>query len=344
MQNIPMASGQPQRPAEQKPVAGRSLWSDAMRRLWGDRSAIICLIIIVIYAMVAIGAWGYGMMAEHYRTHGTPQQAANWPAFQEMKDYNHLNEPPSLSSWRNWLGTDWSGRSVLIKTILGAKVSMAVGLMANIIAVPLGMLLGAMGGFFGGRFFRGGVVDDMIVWLFSTLASIPSIILLFAIKFAFKGIVLFEGTWYEVDLSGIHGVYIALGMVSWIGTCRLVRAEVMKIRELDYVMAAKASGRGNFAILLRHVMPNVFHLGIINFSLGFVGAVQAEVILSYLGLGVAVGTPSWGTMINSARQDLFAGRWWELTAAVGAMFVLVLALNIFGDRLRDALDPRLKNV
>jgi peptide/nickel transport system permease protein len=221
---------------------------------------------------------------------------------------------------------------VLLKTILGAKVSLMVGFMANVIAVPLGMILGAVAGFYG-RW-----IDDLIVWLYSTLASIPGIILLIAMKYAFRGRSVFG-----LDLTGIHGVYIALGVISWIGTCRLIRAETMKIRELDYVVAARASGRGNLAILFRHVMPNVAHIGIINFSLGFVGAVHSEVILSYLGLGVDVGVPSWGTMINGARMDLFAGRWWEVTSAVTAMFFLVLALNIFGDRLRDALDPRLKN-
>jgi peptide/nickel transport system permease protein len=118
----------------------------------------------------------------------------------------------------------------------------------------------------------------------------------------------------------------------------------MKLRELDYVVAARAIGRRDLTILLRHILPNVFHIGIINFSLGFVGAVTAEVILSYLGLGVGSGVPSWGTMIDAARMDLVVGRWWELTAAVSAMFILVLALNIFGDRLRDALDPKLRNV
>ena len=148
----------------------------------------------------------------------------------------------------------------------------------------------------------------------------------------------------ELDLSGIHGLYIALAVVSWIGTCRLVRAEVMKIRELEYVLAARAIGTPGVIILSRHVLRNVAHLGIINLSLGFVGAVKAEVILSYIGLGVPVGTPSWGSMINAARMDLFMGRWWELTSAVVAMFFLVLAFNVFGDRLRDALDPRLRNV
>ena len=117
----------------------------------------------------------------------------------------------------------------------------------------------------------------------------------------------------------------------------------MKVRELDYVLAARATGRGGLPILLRHVIPNVMHIGIINFSLGFVGCVGAEVALAYLGLGVP-GLPSWGSMIDAAREEMVVGRWWQLTSAGVAMFFLVLALNIFGDRLRDALDPKLRNV
>ncbi|MCL2701464.1 MAG: ABC transporter permease [Phycisphaerae bacterium] len=437
----------------QSPV-GRSLWQDAWRRLTRDRGAVVCMGIIAIYALVAVGSYAYEKVAA--------QKWSNWKTFEQMKDMDRRNQRPLHtdrkllaraaaigqlgerinalridsntavgdfittsdevgSAWSAFLnglqekksetvdkddlytmtvevpvatvvaaltdirdrygkdgrfkdmdfaaierntdqgvlaeagsasrrdeflgagwtlfGTDWSGRPVLVKTLMGAKVSMTVGLMANVIAVPLGMLLGAIAGYFNGRFFRGGFIDDFIVWLYSTLMSIPGIILLIALKFAFKG-----KTFWILDLEGIDGMYIALGITSWIGTCRLVRAETLKLRELDYVMAARAIGRGRFAVLLRHIMPNVMHLGIINFSLGFVGAVQAEVILSYLNLGVRVGTPSWGTMIDAARQDLNAGVWWELTAAVAAMFFLVLALNIFGDRLRDALDPRLKNV
>jgi peptide/nickel transport system permease protein len=115
----------------------------------------------------------------------------------------------------------------------------------------------------------------------------------------------------------------------------------MKCKQLDYVLAARASGRGDLAILLRHVLPNVVHIGIINFSLGFVGAISAEVILSFLNLGVQE-LPSWGKMINEARMDLVVGRWWELSSAVVATFIIVLSWSIFGDRLRDALDPKLK--
>ena len=303
---------------------GRSLWADARRRLLRDRAAVLCMGVILLYVLAALGGFLYELVAEN--------SGGAIPAFADMADFSRSHAPPSLESWQTVLGTDWAGRSVLLKTVLGAKVSLTVGFLAGAIAVPLGLLLGAVAGFYGRR------VDDLIVWLYSTLASIPGVILLVAMKYAFKNV-----SPFGLDLGGIHGVYVALGVISWVGTCRLVRAEVMKIRELDYVLAARAAGHGKAAILFRHVLPNVVHIGVIRFSLGFVGAITAEVMLSYLGLGVAVGEPSWGTMINSARMDLYAGRWWELASAVGAMFFLVLALSILGDRIRDALDPRLKN-
>ena len=311
--------------ATDAPVAGRSLWGDARRRIFRDPSAMICLVIIVLYALIAVGGVCYEWAAEHYE---------DITSFEDTSDYDNKNLPPSFEAPKFWFGTDWAGKSVLYKTLLGVKVSLTVGFMANIIAIPFGMLLGALAGFYGKW------IDALVVWLFSTLASIPGIILLIAMRYAFQNAPPVLG----IDLGGIHGLYVTLGVISWIGTCRLVRAEVMKIRELDYVIAARAIGTPGFVILLRHVIPNVLHLAIINFSLGFVWAVKAEVILSYLNLGVPVGVPSWGRMINAARSDLFMGRWWELTFAVGAMFFLVLALNILGDRLRDALDPKLRNV
>ncbi len=304
------------RPKSKAPKVGRSLWADAYRRLMRDKVAVVCFAVIVLYVIVAIiSSFLFPNWAENY-------------------DYEHTNLPPS---WEHPLGTDDFGRSVLQETMLGARTSLMVGVMANVISVPLGMLLGAIAGYYG-RF-----VDDFIVWIYTTLASVPGIIRLIAIKFAFQDVVLFSNTPFEMDLgSGMSGVYIALGVMSWVGTCRLVRAEVMKIRELDYVLAAKAIGTPRIVILFRHIIPNLLHIGIIQFSLGMVGAITAEVILSYLGLGVGTGVPSWGVMISAARMDLVVGRWWELSSAVGAMFIIILALNIFGDRLRDALDPRLR--
>ena len=297
--------------------AGKSLLSDAFRRLRRDRAAVICFVVICIYAAIAIVA---------------PFVFADW---ESSHDYENTNAAPSLAQP---LGTDALGRSVLQKTMLGVHVSMTVAVVCNLIAVPAGMILGAIAGYYGGR------IDDVIVWLYTTMLAVPGIIRLIAIKFAFADKILFEDTFIEMDLGeGISGMYIVLAISSWIGTCRLVRAETMKLRELDYVLAARAAGRRSFPIVIRHIIPNVFHIGIINFSLGFVGAISAEVILSYLNLGVK-DMPSWGKMISQARMDLVVGRWWEISAAVAAMFIIVLAWNIFGDRLRDALDPKLRNV
>jgi ABC-type dipeptide/oligopeptide/nickel transport system permease subunit len=295
-------------------TAGNSQWAKAFVTLRHDGVAMLCLVVIAVYAVIAVAG---------------PLVLPDW---NERYDYGARNAAPSVE---HPLGTDGLGRSVLQKVVLGAHVSMTVGFMANIIAIPLGLLLGALAGYFGRR------IDDLIVWFYTTIASIPGIILLIALKFAFADHVLFAHTPFALDLSGMPGVYLALGLISWIATCRLVRAETMKIKELDFVMAARAAGRSDTAIIMRHILPNVLHIAIINFSLGFVGAISAEVMLSFLNLGVQE-LPSWGKMINDARMDLVVGRWWELAAAVTATFIIVLAWNIFGDRLRDALDPKLK--
>jgi ABC-type dipeptide/oligopeptide/nickel transport system permease subunit len=295
-------------------LPGRSMWNDAFQRLRRDPVTIVCCAVVGCYALIAIFS---------------PMIFSNWDA---IYNYELRNRPPFTEFV---FGSDALGRSVLLKTLLGAHVSMTVGFMANIIAIPFGLLLGAFAGYFG-RW-----IDDLIVWFYTTLSSIPSIILLIALKFSFADKKIFGDTPFEIDLAGMAGVYIALGAISWISTCRLVRAETMKIKQLDYVTAARAAGSNDMGIIIRHVLPNVLHIAIINFSLGFVGAIGAEVILSFLNLGVQ-DLPSWGRMINDARMDLVVGRWWELVSATTAMFIIVLAWNIFGDRLRDALDPKLR--
>jgi peptide/nickel transport system permease protein len=141
--------------------------------------------------------------------------------------------------------------------------------------------------------------------------------------------------------KGIYSVYMALGITSWVGICRIVRGEFIKLRERDYVAAARALGSSNPRVIFRHVLPNVLPLVFINTSLLFVSAIKAEVILSYLGVGVQ-GEPSWGIMISDARLELIGrGVYWQLLGATVAMFIIILALNIFADALRDAFDPRL---
>lgn len=277
----------------------RSLWGDALLKLREDRWAWISLIIVIIYALVALlAALGVG------------------PDWQHSVGAEYLPPGPG-----HWAGTDLFGRDVFAKVIHGAKIAMSVGLVTSLIAIPIGVIIGAVAGYFGGW------VDDIISWFITTFSSIPNIMLLISIT-------LIMG-------KGLVAVYLALGATGWVGLARLIRGEVMKHKEREYVQAASAIGGGNVRKLFRHILPNTAHVVIINTGLQFQTAIKSEVILSYLGLGVQ-GEPSWGTMIDDARMELARGVWWQLVAATLAMFFVVLAFNILGDALRDALDPKLK--
>ena len=239
--------------------------------------------------------------------------ASNW-----SQEVGASNLPPSLE---HLFGTDIFGRSVLQKVIRGTQVAMSVGVAASIIAIPIGVLLGAFAGYFGGW------IDDFVTWLYTTFSSVPNIMLLISITLILG--------------KGIFAVYIALGATSWVTLCRLIRGEVMKHKEREYVQAAGAIGGGHMRKLFKHILPNVSHIIIINTSMQFQIAIKSEVILSYLGLGVQ-GEPSWGTMIDDAKLELVRGVWWQLAGATIAMFFILLAFNILSDALRDALDPKLK--
>jgi len=226
---------------------------------------------------------------------------------------------PLAHPGRHWLGTDILGRDVLYLTLKGARVALLIGGLTSLIAIPLALLLGVSAGYFGGR------IDDAVFFLMSTLASMPGLLLLIALIMAMG----------RSTLS----VCVALGVTSWVGFCRLTRGETLKLRELDYVQAARALGVSEPRIVLRHVLPNLMHLVIITFVLMFSGLVLSEAILSWLGIGV---DGSWGQMIDRARDELAREPviWWNLAAAGTALFGLLLAVNYVGDALRDILDPR----
>ena len=288
---------------------GRSLWADAWRRMLHRKLVVVSLIIIAVFVLVAVGVY-------------TDLIASDW-----HKPVGDRYEGPSL---KHGFGTDFLGRSIWRKTLYGAKISLTVAFLASLISICIGLPLGAMAGYFKGW------VDELIVWLFSTVNSIPNIVLILAFAYVLQGKTLFG-----YPLRGISVVYLVIGLTSWVGLCRLIRGEVIKHRERDYVTAARAYGCSRGRIILRHVMPNVVHIVIINFSLRFVSFIHAEVILSFLGLGVK-NEPSWGVMIDDARQELYRGCWWQLAAATLAIGLLSLALNVVGDALRDALDPKLR--
>ena len=242
-----------------------------------------------------------------------------------------------LSGWQSLkqslllsLGTDRQGRSTFLRSIFSIKVALQVGIVVAIISVLVGTLFGAAAAYFGGW------VDHAVVWLYSTLSSMPELILLAVLVYAFSGSVFdkISNPWLA-----LVPVYAAMCMEFWIGPCRVIRGETMKLKELEYVQAATAIGFGRFYILLKHVIPNTVHLMFINFSLLFIAAIKFEVVLSFLGLGVKVG-PSWGRMIQESTQEVINGIFWQIGAATAFMFVLVLAFNIVSDALQDAFDPK----
>ena len=310
-------------------VRANRLWGEALAELWRRRRGSI----LVVLAFVAVGlldsvAWvgGHGtgedVLAQNQarsvvdRVFTSTIESSYSAPLAEAGFYDHqpLSDPGG-----HLLGTDILGRDVLHRTLKGVRVALLIGGLTSLIAIPLALLMGVGAGYFGGRF------DSVVFFVMSTLASIPSLLLLIALI-----LVMGRGTWQ---------VCVALGLTSWVGLCRVSRGETLKLRELDYVQAARALGVGNWRILTRHVLPNLMHLVIITFVLLFSQLVLSEAILSYLGIGV---DGSWGQMIDQARSELSREPviWWNLAAAGAAMFALLLAVNYVGDALRDILDPR----
>ncbi|KXZ66047.1 ABC transporter permease [Acinetobacter venetianus] len=220
-------------------------------------------------------------------------------------------------------GADKWGQDVLLKTIKGAETSILVGLLSALLAVVIGTFLGAIAGYFGGW------VDDVLNWFYNIFTSIPYLLLVLAIAAV-------------LQQKGILSIVLILGLTGWTGVFRLIRAEYMKHKSREYVLAAKAIGVSHLRRMFVHIFPNVSHIALVQISILVVAFIKSEVILSFLGFGVPVGVVSWGSMLNEAQSELILGKWWQLAAASIAMAILVTAFSMFTDALRDALDPKLK--
>ena len=247
-----------------------------------------------------------------------------------------------LSHSYHVLGTDKVGKDVLFLAIKSIRTGLVIGTLTTLVMLPFAIVLGIMAGYFRGW------VDDVIQYLYTTLSSIPGVLLIAAAILSIQVYIanhpeLFETAIDRADLR-LLALCVILGITSWTGLCRLLRGETLKLREMDYIQAATAFGVGNFTILGRHILPNVLHIVLIIVVLDFSGLVLAEAVLSYVGVGVDPSTVSWGNMINGARLELAREPvvWWSLIAAFVFMFTLVLAANLFADAVRDAFDPRIR--
>jgi peptide/nickel transport system permease protein len=284
-------------------VANNSLWWDAYRRLKRDKIAVLSFFVIVAYVLIALLA-KFGVLFPDVMRADTSMQYLPF-------------------TWEHPFGTDVLGRDILGRAIHGTATALSVGLVASSISLVIGLSLGLMAGYFGGK------TDSLIGWVFTTIDSVPYILLIPSLTFVLG--------------RGLINVYIAVGLTSWVTLCRLIRGEVMKHKSRDYVLAANALGASHSRKIFRHIMPNVAHLAFVQFGLGFVSAIKIEVILSYLGLGVDPSTPSWGIMLDDAKLEMARPFWGNLVAATIFMFGLILAFNLFNDALRESLDPKLKN-
>lgn len=244
-----------------------------------------------------------------------------------------------LSRHLHVLGTGKIGQDIFYYAIKSIRTGLVIGILTTLFMMPLALLLGIAAGFFGG------VVDDIIQYIYTTLSSIPGVLLITASVLSMQTYIANHPHQFPTLAQSADARLLALcfilGITSWTSLCRLLRAETLKLREIDFVLAAKALGSSSFKIIWKHLLPNVMHIVVITLVLDFSFLVLAEAVLSYVGVGVSPMTISWGNMINAARLELAREPivWWPMLAAFIFMFILVLASNLFADAVRDAFDP-----
>lgn len=338
------------------------VWSQAWKRLRGNRVGMVSLYItsafLVLVALALTGVvakdWkrevGVSFAPPHFvgkiddgMQSATIESIAGVavdisdvdplaPRYAEWKERaTKFKSTVTVKSDTLTFGADQLGRDVFSKVIKGAQVSITVGLAAALVATLIGTVLGALAGYLGGAF------DDALEWLYNVFTAIPYILLIFCLAAVLK-----SGPFAGVLGSGVWTVVIILGMVGWTGIYRLVRAEYIKHRAREYVRAAEAIGASHASRMFTHILPNISHVVLVQLSLHVVGFIKAEVILSFLGLGVPIDMVSWGTMLSEAQTELVQGKWWQLATATLFMATFVTAFALLTDALRDALDPKLR--
>ncbi|WP_420916805.1 oligopeptide ABC transporter permease [Paenibacillus thiaminolyticus] len=309
MTNLSMTGKLSRRRSVAQPAARPSLWSQSLQRLQRNKLALSGLAVIAFM----FAACFIGPLFSPYAA-GKVNLAA-------------MNQAPSPA---HWLGTDHLGRDVLTRLLQAGRISLTVGLASMVVSVLIGTVLGAIAGYYRG------MVDQLIMRTADLLMTIPGLPLLFII-----GAILSE--WKVPTGYRLYIVMLMLSLVGWPGLARLVRGELLSLRERDFMQAAEALGLNDRRKLFHHLLPNLFPLLIVVATLSTGGAILSESVLSYFGLGVMPPTPTWGNMIDAANSIIdFEKRPWLWIPPGLAIFVTVMSINIFGDGLRDALDPKQK--
>ena len=285
-----------------------TLWGDAWIRLRRNKLAVVGGFIILIITLAAVFA---------------PWITEYDFAFQ---DYSAILQSPNA---QHWFGTDELGRDVFARMIYGARTSLAVGLFTQIIVIFVGLPIGAFAGFLGGR------VDNILMRFVDVMYAFPDILLIILLSAVMR-----ETSFAQVG-GGIFVIFLAIGLVNWVGIARLIRGQILSLKQRDFIAAVRAMGGGNGYITLRHLLPNALGPIIVAVTFGVPRAIFAEAALSYIGIGIKPPTPSWGAMIRDGFNVLNAYPHLVIIPAV-AVAILMLAFTFLGDGLRDALDPRMR--
>ena len=293
-------------PIEQ--VRAASAKSQILPRLIRSKAAFISAIVLLLVAVAAVAA-----------PEITPNDPFSIKLIQRLKPPGYVDSAGSTY----WLGTDTLGRDVYSRVVYGARVSLVVGLSAVLISGTVGLLLGLLSGFFGGW------VDDIIMRVADIQLSFPTILLALAIMAVLGG--------------GLDKLILVLGLTGWVQYGRIVRGQVLSIKQEEFVLAARATGERNWRIVFQHILPNIWSPIIVIASFSVATNIVAEASLSFLGVGVPPSIPSWGTMLADGRQYIGLAEWLTIPPGL-AISLTVLSINILGDWLRDFLDPRLKNI